>query len=48
MTKKSCDVLVIGSGLGGLCAAALLANEGFNTIVTEIMLSRPQRTSSRI
>jgi phytoene dehydrogenase-like protein len=35
MTKKSCDVLVIGSGMGGLCAAALLANEGFNTIVTE-------------
>ena len=35
MTKKTCDVLVIGSGMGGLCAAALLANEGLNTIVVE-------------
>ena len=35
MTKRTCDVLVIGSGMGGLCAAALLANVGFNIIVAE-------------
>lgn len=29
------DVLVIGSGLGGICAAALLANKGYKTLVVE-------------
>jgi phytoene desaturase len=29
------DVVVIGSGIGGLCAAALLAKRGFRTLVAE-------------
>ena len=35
MTQKSCDVLVIGSGMGGLCAAALLSHAGYQTLVAE-------------
>ncbi|HUT70981.1 MAG TPA: NAD(P)/FAD-dependent oxidoreductase [Desulfatiglandales bacterium] len=31
----SCDVLIIGSGMGGMCAAALLANEGYKVLVAE-------------
>ena len=31
----SCDVLIIGSGMGGMCAAALLANEGYKGLVAE-------------
>jgi len=31
----SCDVLIIGSGMGGMCAAALLANEGYKSLVAE-------------
>ena len=29
------DVIVIGSGMGGLCAAALLAHQGYKTLVVE-------------
>ncbi len=35
MTRESCDVLVIGSGIGGLSAAALLVAAGYKTIVVE-------------
>jgi phytoene dehydrogenase-like protein len=35
MTRESCDVLVIGSGIGGLSAAALLVASGYKTIVVE-------------
>ena len=35
MIKKSCDVLVIGSGMGGMSAAALLSHEGYRTLVAE-------------
>jgi phytoene dehydrogenase-like protein len=35
MTKNSCDVLVIGAGMGGLCAAALLSHAGYRTLVAE-------------
>jgi phytoene desaturase len=31
----SWDVLIIGSGMGGMCAAALLANEGYKVLVAE-------------
>ena len=33
--KQSVDVVVIGSGVGGLCCAALLAKYGYRVIVCE-------------
>jgi carotene isomerase len=33
--KKTVDIVVIGSGIGGLCCAALLARYGFEVIVCE-------------
>ena len=35
MKQEKYDVVVIGSGMGGLCAAALLAHEGYHTLVVE-------------
>lgn len=35
MKQHKYDVLVIGSGIGGICAAALLANKGYKTLVVE-------------
>ncbi|MFC1823837.1 NAD(P)-binding protein [Thermodesulfobacteriota bacterium] len=35
MDQKNCDALIIGSGMGGMCAAALLAREGYRTLVVE-------------
>ena len=35
MEKKTCDCVVIGSGIGGMCAAAKLAHSGYKTIVIE-------------
>jgi len=35
MEKKTCDCVVIGSGIGGLCAAAKLAYSGYKTMVIE-------------
>lgn len=37
MDKKTCDVAVIGAGIGGLCVAARLAHAGYKTIVLERM-----------
>ncbi len=35
MKQESYDVVVIGSGIGGMCAAALLARSGYKTLVVE-------------
>ncbi|MBM3132007.1 MAG: NAD(P)/FAD-dependent oxidoreductase [Chloroflexi bacterium] len=35
MRHEKCDVVVLGSGIGGLCAAALLACRGYRTLVFE-------------
>lgn len=35
MKRENYDVVVIGSGMGGMCAAALLTQEGYKTLVVE-------------
>jgi phytoene dehydrogenase-like protein len=37
MKKESYDVVVIGSGMGGMCTAALLSHAGYRTLVVEKM-----------
>ena len=40
MTKGKYDVVVIGSGMGGLCSTALLAHYGYKVLCVE-SLGRP-------
>ena len=35
MERKTCECVVIGSGIGGMCTAARLAHSGYKTIVIE-------------
>lgn len=44
--KESYDVIVIGSGIGGLSAAALAANAGYKTLVLERLPQVGGRSSS--
>lgn len=37
MQQEKYDVVVVGSGIGGLGAGALLAHGGYNTLVVEKM-----------
>ena len=37
MKPNEYDIAVIGSGIGGLCSAALLAHEGYNVILVETL-----------
>ena len=46
VSDASFDAVVIGSGLGGLCSAALLAHRGYKTLVIERAASVGGRFSS--
>ncbi|MDY7037176.1 MAG: NAD(P)-binding protein, partial [Thermodesulfobacteriota bacterium] len=35
MKKQHYDAVIIGSGIGGMCAGALLAHGGYKTLVVE-------------
>ena len=35
MDQRKCDAVVIGSGIGGMCTAAKLANSGYQVVVME-------------
>ncbi|UCG09071.1 MAG: NAD(P)/FAD-dependent oxidoreductase [Desulfobacterales bacterium] len=37
MSNNTYDILVIGSGVGGMCAAALLSKAGYRTLVVEAL-----------
>ena len=37
MSHNGYDILVIGSGMGGMCAAALLSRAGYRTLVVEAL-----------
>ena len=37
MQSERYDAVVVGSGIGGMCAAALLVKEGYKTLVVEIL-----------
>ncbi len=37
MVEEVCDILVIGSGMGGMSSAALLARDGYRVLVVESM-----------
>ena len=37
MEQNKYDVAVIGSGVGGLCSAALLAHSGYKVLVVEAL-----------
>jgi phytoene dehydrogenase-like protein len=37
MNSRQVDVLVIGSGIGGMCAAAYLSHKGYQILVTEAL-----------
>ncbi len=47
MKKQHCDVVVIGSGVGGLCAGALLADKGYSVVLVERLSLPGGRCSTR-
>jgi len=48
MKERSCDVVIIGSGIGGLCTGALLADKGYNVIIVERLSTPGGRCSTRV
>ena len=48
MEQESYDVVVVGSGVGGLCVAALLANSGYKTLVVEALDRVGGRCSTQV
>ena len=48
MDHKNFDAIVIGSGVGGICSAALLAHSGLKTLVVEKLPFLGGRFSSRV
>jgi len=46
--EQSCDVVIIGSGIGGLCTGALLADKGYRVIVVERLSVPGGRCSTKM
>jgi phytoene desaturase len=46
MKQGKYDIVVVGSGIGGMCAAALLSNKGYKTLVVEMLPSIGGRCST--
>jgi len=48
MKEMNCDVVIIGSGIGGLCTGALLADKGYGVVVVERLSTPGGRCSTRM
>jgi phytoene dehydrogenase-like protein len=48
MKEMNCDVVIIGSGIGGLCTGALLADKGYRVAVVERLSTPGGRCSTRM
>ena len=48
MKEQTCDVVIIGSGIGGLCTGALLSDKGYRVIVVERLSAPGGRCSTRM
>ncbi len=48
MKKQQCDVAVIGSGVSGLCAGALLADKGYSVVLVERLSLPGGRCSTKL
>ena len=44
MQAEKYDVAIIGAGIGGICAAALLAHAGYKVLVVENLPQRIEQT----
>ena len=48
MKELSCDVAIIGAGIGGLCTGALLSDQGYHVIVLERLSYLGGRCSTKL